>query len=52
MRQSIDFKDYYYKYKALKYYLKNIKIKGGTNNRDTNNRNTNNRDRDRDRDNR
>ena len=22
--------NYYYKYKALKYYLKNIKIKGGT----------------------
>ena len=29
-KQSIDFKDYYYKYKALKYYLKNKKIEGGS----------------------
>ena len=27
--KSIDFESYYYKYKALKYYLKNNKIKGG-----------------------
>jgi len=27
---NIDYKSYYYKYKALKYYLKNNKIKGGT----------------------
>jgi len=28
-KQTIDFKEYYYKYKALKYYLKNNKIEGG-----------------------
>lgn len=29
---KINYKDYYYKYKALKYYLKNKQIKGGANN--------------------
>jgi len=39
--KMINYKDYYYKYKALKYYLKKKQIKGGANNRNLYNLNSN-----------